>query len=351
MLTPSLRAWHPRPLQYSIKVPIRQYSAQKKLWDALLEKAGKEAFVQTREGDRGNAVFVRVLGDNKKATGALKVRVEKLASGESLGVNYWHPSFLLSRASQTFFDRAFEETGAFVRTDSKTRTLKIYGEAEKVGNGRRLIEEEVSRLQRLETTCIIGSGSIAFFVREGVGRLKELIGEENVALHLADRPCRITVKGGQEAIHHLQRLIEESNTASVISASQTTTDEEAICPLCFTKPSNSEQLGCGHTYCAGCLRHFLSSAAESKNFPLVCIGNDATCNTPISIPFIRRFMPKQAFKHLTEIAFTCYLESHPQVYRYCPTADCKQVYRRQSKNVHLAFHPFVSHATKKLMKA
>ncbi len=331
MLTPNLRAWHPRPLQYSIKVPSRQYSAQKKLWDGLLEKAGKEAFVQTREGGRGNAVFVRVLGDNKKATGALKVRVEKLVSGEALGVDYWHPSFLFSRTSQTFFDRTFEETGAFVRTDFKTRTLKIYGEAEKVGNGRRLIEEEVRRLQGLETTCIIGCGSIAFFVREGVGRLKELIGEENVTLHLADRPCRITVKGGQEAIHHLQRLIEEARTASVIGASQTTTGEEAICSLCSTKASNPEQLGCGHTYCAGCLRHFLSSAAESKNFPLVCMGNDATCNKPISIPFIRRFMPEQAFKHLTEVAFTCYLESHPQVYRYCPTADCKQVYRLQSK--------------------
>jgi hypothetical protein len=329
MLTPNLRAWHPRPLQYSIKIPTRQYSAQKKLWDGLSEKkAGKEAFVQTREGDRGDVVFVRVLGDNKKATGALKVRVESLVSGEALGVDSWHPSFLSSRGSKTFFDRAFEETGAFLRTDFKTRTLKVYGEAEKVDNARRLIEEEVRRLQELETIRIIDRGSIAFFVREGVGRLKELIGEENVTLLLGGRACRIMIKGGQEAIHHLQRLIEESRTAGIIGVSQTA-GEEDTCPVCYTNASNPEQLGCGHTYCAGCLRHFLSSAAESKTFPLVCVGNDATCDTPISIPFIRRFMPEQSFKHLTEVAFTCYLERHSQLFKYCPTADCKQVYRRQ----------------------
>jgi hypothetical protein len=331
MLTPKLRAWHPRPLQYSIKIPNRQYLAQKKLWDGLSEnKAGKEAFVQTREGDRGALVFIRVLGDNKKATGALKVRVESLVSGESLGVEYWHPTFLSFRLSKIFFDRAFEETGAFLRTDFKTRTLKVYGEAEKVDNARRLIKEEVGRLQGLETTRTIDRGSIAFFVREGVGRLKELIGEENVTLHLAGRPCRITIKGGQEAIHHLQRLIEESRSTGIIGASQTATGEDDLCPVCYTSASNPEQLGCGHTYCAGCLQHFLSSASESKTFPLVCMGNDATCNIPISIPFIRRFMPEQAFKHLIEVAFTCYLEHHPQVFKYCPTADCKQVYRRQT---------------------
>jgi hypothetical protein len=265
------------------------------------------------------------LGDNKKAAGALKVRVESLVSGEALGVDHWHPIFFSSR--KTFFDRVFEETGAFVRTDFKTRTLKVYGEVERVENARHLVEEEVRRLQGLETTRTIDRSSIAFFVREGVGRLKELIGEENVTLHLAARPYRITIKGGQEAIHHLQRLIEESRS---IGAPQTTTVEEDICPVCYFNASNPEQLGCGHTYCAGCLRHFLSSAAESRIFPLVCMGNDATCNAPISIPFIRRFMPEQAFKHLTEVAFTCYLEQHPQVYKYCPTADCKQVYRRQT---------------------
>src|SRR5258708_40080941 len=97
---------------------------------------------------------------------------------------------------------------------------------------RHFIEEEVQRLRNIETTKALDRGTVAFFVREGVGRLKELIGEDNVILGLASRPCTITIKGGQEALHHLQRLIDES-----LSVGLTDIDEESLCPVCYTTPS------------------------------------------------------------------------------------------------------------------
>ena len=330
---PRLRAWRPRSSEYhySINISKRQYLAQKRLWDAIRdgreEVYGGDAAVIVEEGE--DVVLVSVIGDEHKATGALKVRMERLIAGEELGMAYWHPNFLLPQEAEPFFNRVYDNTGVLVITDFETHSLRIYGEAGLFGYVRRLIEDEVQRLRNIATTTILQRGALAFFINEGVGRLKELIGEENVMMDLASRPCTISVKGGQEASHHLQRLIEESSSAG--GAFPMDDDEENLCPVCYTNPSNAENLECGHSYCAGCLKHFLSSAADSKRFPIVCLGNEATCGSPFSIPFLRRFLPYQAFRQLIEAAFTSYIEQHPLEYRCCPTVDCKQVYLRQQQ--------------------
>ncbi|KAH8099503.1 hypothetical protein BXZ70DRAFT_229611 [Cristinia sonorae] len=324
------RAWHPAPHCYEIMIPIHQYRAQKKQWDALAErKPGRDAYLQVRIGDRGDA-FVRVRGDDKKAAGALKVRVEGMVAGERLDPTFWHASFLSDRAARAFFDRIRASTGVFVRIDSKTHSLRVYGDDDGVKEVRGMIKAEVDRLAGMETNRVLDFVSIAYFLREGLGKLKELLGEENAVLHVASRPPRIVIKGGEEARHHLQRLIDESRTYIPLAAPRNGEEEGPTCPVCYTEASNPEELGCGHTYCAGCLRHFLSTAAESKEFPLVCMGNNATCNCPISIPFIRRFMHPQAFANLVESAFSSYLDQHSQELKYCKTPDCTQIYRRQT---------------------
>jgi len=74
----------------------------------------------------------------------------------------------------------------------------------------------------------------------------------------------------------------------------------------------------------------LTSAIDNQSFPLVCVGNEATCNVPVAIPFIRRFLPAQTFGNLIEAAFHAYLDQHQQELKYCMTPDCKQIYRRRT---------------------
>jgi len=331
---PKLRAWLPHSSEYHYytNIPKLQYLSQKRLWDTIREGRAEahegRASILIEETD--DIVLVSVLGDDQKETGALKVRVERLIAGEELNGECWHPNFLFPQESEPLFDRIYNRTGVFARTDFERHSLRVYGEAGMIDYVRHFIEEEVQRLRNIETTKALDRGTAAFFVREGVGRLKELIGEDNVVLGLASRPCTITIKGGHEALHHLQRLIDES-----LSVGLTDIDEESLCPVCYTTPSNPEYLACGHSYCAGCLKHLLSSATDSKKFPIVCVGNEATCASAFPIPFLRRFLPRETFQHLIEAAFTCYIEQHPQEYRSCPTVDCKHVYRRQQHSTSL----------------
>ena len=105
-----------------------------------------------------------------------------------------------------------------------------------------------------------------------------------------------------------------------------------LCPpreaeTCYGDLSHPEQLDCGQSYCSGCLKHFFTSAVDNRTLPLLYIGNEATCDIPVAIPFIRRFLPAQTFYNLIEAAFH---EQHQQELKYCTTPDYKQIYRRRT---------------------
>ncbi|KAF9483036.1 hypothetical protein BDN70DRAFT_359239 [Pholiota conissans] len=324
---PLLRSWLPTPLQYSIKISLQQFQVQKSQWDELSEKKpGCDAHVQTRVGDLGDIVFIRVLGQDKKAAGSLKVRVEGMVAGEKLDATYWHPSFGFPRG-KAFLNRVFSEKQVFVRPDFRMRCLRVCGEPIRVEEAKQMIKGEVDRLSGMETTWVLDPACKRGFMREGLGKLKELLGDDNVTVNIASAPYKVTVKGGAEATHHLQRLMDEARVRGI--SNEAHPGDRETCPICTDDVLNGEKLACGHTYCSGCLSHFLISAVDNKNFPLACMGNGGACHVPFPIPSIRRFLPPQLFEELVEAAFATYLEQHAQELKYCTTPDCKQIYRKR----------------------
>ena len=313
----------PNPLLYTIVIPMQQYKAQQKQWDSLSEiTPDNDAHVQTQVDD--GAVFIHVLGHNKRAVGSLKVRVEHMVAGERLDPKFWHPSFS-APIQRAFFDHIYRTVGVYVKPDLRTQSLKVYsGSDAMVEEARRMVKEEVDRLVELETTEFLNPASIWFFMREGLTQLRELLGEENVIVSFRSEGCQITVKGEKEGRHQLNRLIAESLIADQILPGYT---EEETCPICTDEISCAEQLGCGHSYCSQCLQHYLESAPHTKIFPLACIGDEGACKVPISIPEIRRFLQPQVFKALVEVAFRTYLDQHTRELKFCTTPDCQQIYR------------------------
>ena len=330
--SPMFHTCLPSPLQYKTIIALQQYEAQKRKWDALCENiTGSDARVQINTVEDSKAVFVCVLGQDKKAVGSLKVRVEGMVAGERLDSKFWHPSFLLPDG-KAFFEHIYKDKRVYIRTDLKVRALRLYGETNALEGARQMIEEQINRLARLETTVALDQNSIGFFMRQGLGRLRELLGEENVILSFVPGHCEITIKGGEEDKHHLNRLIRESQAAQTMEQIGPGKDEKKTCPICYDEVSHPEQLGCGHIYCSGCLRHYLTSAPETKSFPLVCLGDETACKIPIPLPLIRRFMTPQAFQALVEAAFRSYLDQHAQELKYCMTPDCQQIYRHGPDN-------------------
>ncbi|EDR14433.1 uncharacterized protein LACBIDRAFT_304976 [Laccaria bicolor S238N-H82] len=296
---------HDYPL-LKTSIPHVQYKSQSKLWNSLME--GREngmAGLHIHQRPNGR-VIIKVTGDDKKAVGALKVRVESLVGGERLDASYWHHS-LLSAAGQRFLRQVHTTCGAYVRTDTGFESLRRYrnvGQSQGVDQG------------RSQKALVPGEAA-----------LKDVLGEDNVSLDLASTPCKLIIKGGDEALH--PELLDELLTNSRLDKSYAANGDD-ICIICYDTVSHPESLGCGHTYCTTCLRHYLTSAPDTKKFPLVCMGNEATCDTPISIPIIKKFLTEQRFNNLIEVAFLSYLDQHPQEFGYCTTPDCSQIYQSNS---------------------
>ncbi|KAI0085149.1 hypothetical protein BDY19DRAFT_997036 [Irpex rosettiformis] len=309
----------PAPHTYTLTIPYLQYESQRRIWHDLKtsieDKKACDIVIQEQEG-RGSA-RIRVLGSLKPAVGALKVRVESLAGGEK--VDGWNPA--LAKADSAFVRSLFADTGTFLRGDWTRKQLKLYGEPKAVEAAREEVKRELDRLSSLERTIHLTRQSVGFFIRQGLSELQAILGDECAALD--PTRCTITVSGGEEARHHLDRLLTQSRTSALPSLSV----NGQTCPICMDDITAPVRIGCGHSYCAACLRHYLLSALDSDTFPLVCIGDESRCEVPIALPAIQRLLPPASFNRLLEVAFTNYVSKHPQELVYCKTPDCTQIYR------------------------
>ncbi|KAK1215215.1 hypothetical protein PQX77_022188 [Marasmius sp. AFHP31] len=306
---------------YQITIPIQQYRAQKRLWDALAEdtKGRTDGVLHLRVFD--SKASLRVGGNDMKVVGMLKVRVEHLVAGEVLQKtsNAWFST----AEGQGFLELVSGTTGTYIRHDWKPKALKGYGDPAAITKARALMEEEIKRLSSSEYTQTLKPQSVRFFLQQGLSELREAFGRASVALDISSS-VRITIRGGEDARQLLRDLIDKSLSNNI--EANAPSHSETSCPICFTDVDTPVKLECGHEYCTACLRHFFT--ADIKNFPILCVGDEAKCGKPIALSVIQKYLESDSeFNALLETAFTTHIEQNQQTFRYCKTPDCKQIYR------------------------
>ncbi|EPQ50589.1 hypothetical protein GLOTRDRAFT_50245, partial [Gloeophyllum trabeum ATCC 11539] len=316
-----LRASLPIQYSYSLYIPRQQYVAQQSLLDGLATEytntAAAKLAIHHHAPDK--PVRLSIMGDEPKATGTLKVRLERISEGNRCDL--WDATFASPKGFASLLAQ-LKDIPVYVRPDNRLRILRIFGTPVATAAARTKIEAEVHRLASLDYTVHLKKHSVGFFVREGLASLKELVGENNVKLNVTASPATIVIRGGDDARHALRRLINQS-----LGNGQPESSSQQQCPICFDAVSNPFALACGHAYCSGCLRHFLSTAGGIKQFPLQCLGDEGQCKEMISIPTVEQFLRPAELDTLLEAVFQTYLDQHPDEFRYCTTPDCSQIYR------------------------
>lgn len=100
----------------------------------------------------------------------------------------------------------------------------------------------------------------------------------------------------------------------------------SICPICMHHPTSPVVLDCGHAWCEACLLEYFRVSAESRRFPLKCLGGGAQCSQLIPIKLAKQTLPLEDFHKLVERAALALVDSRPSEFYHCPTPDCPPVY-------------------------
>ena len=314
------------PHQYSLHVPLEHYDAQKEVYDILESQYGRDRTAHIVATRFRTVCLIQVVGIDKKAVGALKLKVEKIARGEVVEV--WD-RFFLNWQGQTFFGRLLRQFRAYVRPDRTRQVLRVYGSETAVNDARREIKEQMKTLAALDFQMNIEDYLVGFFIHDGMKVLGDMLGEDNVWLHTTSKPYFVSVRGGHDAEHALRRLVGEARRRPLPPPRL---DPSQTCPLCFEEPTQAFTLVCQHVYCTGCLKHTLISATDGNNIPICCIGNAGRCKAPITLPVVERFISPARLTQTLENSFRIYLEQRPNEFRFCSTPDCTQIYRASKED-------------------
>jgi IBR domain, a half RING-finger domain len=309
--------------RYSIHIPIQQYKAQQSSLNHIVERQHStcNALLCCTELESRRCVALQVVGDDEKAVGALKVKIEKLVAGEKFYV--WHNLFE-SDAASVFFKNVYKQTGIWIIADRTTKFLKLFGERRAIASAKQVIGDMLDELGPYSVTIKLQQRSVEFFLESGASVLRDWLGHDKVTFDILSPTPSITIQGGEDVKFRLQSLLAEALSPRIpyshsISAS--------ICPICLDDVTNPVRLRCRHVCCDGCIRHLLTTACDTKSFPLVCVADEGKCKTPLSMNIIQRYLTPTRMCQLFETAFSVYMTTHPQEYRYCPTNHCSQTYR------------------------
>ena len=317
----------PRPVFDALAYDIRLLNAF--VWKTF--EPGSSISIIDNRAARGpySPVCVKLAARRSQALTKMKALFDRLLHGERIeqdGEIVWDTFFARRAGAMYLEDLQKRHAGILINRDPRKGILSLFGPEPKRRIVRSAILAKVGDLKsRKWYTIDLPGRLIGLFCGWDLATLQLRFGEENVMLDIAARILRVR---GDDAVH-------EAALLAVKQARERHADEkhqpQVECPVCFTEVTNPVKLDCGHTWCKNCLQNYLRASIDNASFPLVCLGDEASCSARIPIHMAQEVLSTNDFNDILEAAFRAHVHSHPKEYHYCPTPDCKQVYHRNTK--------------------
>jgi hypothetical protein len=326
-----LRAYHINTISYALS-PDTFAKIDKEielLYDSSWSRFRHGAFVRI---DRrpGGPCHIKLHGDNLKNLRTLKSEFETILHGEIVrqdGKVCWDRFFGHPVGRLYLDDLERQHPPASIRTDSSRRHIVISGSSDHRQAIRQRILEKHADLSRQKVRTIPLSGQLlGFLMSTDLLSLQRRLGPENVILDLKNR-C-VKIRGNDQVFDMAQQAVQRAQKAQGASP-----EDLVTCPICFNEVTSPVTLDCGHSWCRACLSGYLVAAINNNRLlPLTCLGDDSDCPDLISIRVAQAVLTQADFDAIINASFANYIHSRPNVFHYCPTSDCPQVYRVSSQN-------------------
>ncbi|GBE86216.1 hypothetical protein SCP_0900950 [Sparassis crispa] len=297
---------------------------------ATLEGCKMRFYDRGDAGELLDSVGYRIYGANAKAIGRAKLQLDRLLDGEILisdvttGGALWDEYFQ-SSDGRTFLDTC-DEVGIFVKTDPRTRVVRLFGPSNARSQARARILVRLAIIKGQRHSIPLERGILPE-VMNRMHALQEAAGSAELSLNVVART--LVVRGDDVHVERVRRAV-----ASLSSSSGVLSDD-ACCPVCFCDVSDPSVLPCGHSYCRSCLQLLLLSSAgpDFSLSSLVCIqsvdrdSQQVACGNAIPTSVLRDLLSPPEETRLLTAAFLAHIHARPDEFHYCPTPDCEVVYR------------------------
>lgn len=321
------------------------YSARFKVLDRVYKAVEDEVLGQSRAW-LGKYVFfapyepagphrvLRIEGEKKTDVAYAKQALEGILEGEVARIGHeilWAPSFEVNGQAYHKIKEMERTLGIVILRDRQRRLLRLYGPPAKRAEAQLLMAALAK--EDSDTTGVIELSDTAFAwaCRGGFREVVKALGPI-VAFDIIPTPKRIVVTGSEKDYELAREMVKNAKAAAEAGEGLVAA---ADCAICWTEAENPIHTKCGHTYCSDCFETFAFSGgkAGADGFSIRCEGDASSCKTVLTLDELEEHLSPQSFDEVLEASFDFYLRRRPEIFHYCPTADCGQVYRTSKSGV------------------
>ena len=225
--------------------------------------------------------------------------------------------------------------GLFIRTDSRLRSVTLYGPQVSIRQGMASINEFLTRFKNLKTLNVPlkGDGPPPGLMKRllldyglEMEELQRATGVEMLSLVLQTHTLKAL--GTTEALQRLTEVVEESSKKLLEKNVGTLTQGgEVDCLVCFTAIEGRiyRLEYCGHPYCPECVFNLIKNGISSKEFPIVCVSE--ACGKPLVLKDFSACLGPEEMTNLYKSSLENFVARNSEEFHFCQSPDCPMVYR------------------------
>lgn len=285
--------------------------------------------------DHGFRVL-KIEGELSNDVAKAKAAMEKILSGELMTVNgepIWANSFAGNGRAYQKMKEIQRDLGLVIIRDKRRSQLRVMGARTRYDEAKRALTELAKEDSSSVFVIELDAEKLSWAFKGGYRAIAAAMGSEKVTLDIVSNPRRILVAGSKADFHIAQEILQGGEEASRAEPGASSSKD---CAICWTEAENPVHTTCKHSYCSGCFEDLCLAGTSTldPNPYIRCHGDGGKCGERLPLADLQEHLSSAALEDVLEAAFAAYLARHPNDLRYCPTPDCRQVYRAANPSGH-----------------
>lgn len=276
------------------------------------------------DGTDSNTICVRGYSSSAKALASLKISIEALVQGETLGLDDgstpWEDQWTRVDVQNALLSLA-TENGCWIKFDTIHRRVVLFGSPASCKALRLTLLQAFETQRKRRHVIPLDVPMTRGLIKGGLFRIEQIVGEGKSSLDISHRT--LTIEGLDKTVVEVKGFLHALQQPSQSQSGPT-------CPVCLGDPVNPTTLGCSHAYCTECITHYLKTQSTSRSPSCFCLftEDNEPCGNPIATDVLRRLLTPEEEEGLFKAVYLDYIHSRPKEFLYCPTPDCPTIYRR-----------------------